>query len=212
MSAIEELSKMSVAERSKLKWNDPRLDEVATMLEKQKNLPEGTLRALKYAENTGYKDGKVSMSNNDSSVVSPTGAKGIMQFLDSTKKLQKGKFDHNHLDPIESLNAAGELLKYTLTNQYKGNVAAAIADYNHGPTAGKEVMQGKQPTNKEAATYLKKATTWYQDNFANKEPVAAPVTSNETFVEKAGRVVKGELASEVFGGKKRETSSPPVKP
>lgn len=214
MSAIEELSKMSVAERSKLKWNDPRLDEVATMLEKQKNLPEGALRALKYAENTGYKDGKVSMSNNDSHVVSPTGAKGIMQFLDSTKKLQKGKFDHNHLDPIESLNAAGELLKYTLTNQYKGNIAAAIADYNHGPSAGKEVMQGKRPSNKEAATYVDKVTTWYQDNFGNKEQPKEPasVTSNETFMKKTERVLKGELASDVFEGRKRETSSPSAKP
>jgi hypothetical protein len=31
-------------------------------------------------------------------------------------------------------------------------------------------------------------------------------------MEKAGRVMKGELASDVFEGKKRETSSPSTKP
>ena len=222
MTGIEELSKMSVQERTKLKWYDNRLDEVATALEKQKGLPEGSLRALKFAENTGYKNGKISKSENDSTVVSPTGAKGIMQILDSTKKLQKGKFQHNHLDPVESLHAAADLLSYTLTNQYKGNVIAAFADYNHGPSAGKEVMAGKPISNKEAKMYVEKVTEWYKGNFGEsipkkqpatqQAPTTQPVTSNETFMEKTGRVLKGELASDVFDGKKRETSSPSVKP
>lgn len=217
MPAIDELSKMSVQERSKLKWYDNRLDNVATLLEKEKGLPEGSLRALKFAENTGYKDGKVSMSENDSHVVSPTGAKGIMQILDSTQKLQKGKFKHNFLDPIESMNAAADLLAHTLKYQYKGNIVAAIADYNHGPSAGKEVMEGKPLSNKEAKIYVDKATEWYSRNFGEKapkkqEPVqqqpTQPVTSNETFLDKAGRVLKGELASDVFDGKKKGEQVP----
>jgi hypothetical protein len=164
MSAIEELSKMSVAERSKLKWYDPKLDELSTALEKQKGLPEGSLRALKFAENVGLSKGKVSNSENDSYTVSHSGAKGIMQMLDSTKKLQKGRFDHNHLDPVENIHAAAELLSETLTKQYKGNIVAAFADYNHGPAAGKEVMQGKRPSNKEAAMYLDKIQKYYELN------------------------------------------------
>ncbi len=163
MDAIEELKTMSVEDRSKLKWDDPRLDALADKLEQKHELPASTLKALKWAENTGLKEGKISRSSNDSTTVNKSsGAKGLMQFMDATQELQGGMFKHNHLDPVESLDAAAKYLKYTLTNQYKGNVAAAFADYNGGPTVAKQVLKGKMPSNTETAGYLNKIKEFYK--------------------------------------------------
>lgn len=163
MDAIEELKTMSVEDRSKLKWDDPRLDALADKLEQKHELPASTLKALKWAENTGLKEGKISKSSNDSTTVNKSsGAKGLMQFMDATQELQGGMFKHNHLDPVESLDAAAKYLKYTLTNQYKGNVAAAFADYNGGPTVAKQVLKGKMPSNTETAGYLNKIKEFYK--------------------------------------------------
>jgi soluble lytic murein transglycosylase-like protein len=87
-----------------------------------------------------------------------------MQFMDKTQELQGGMFKHNHLDPVESLAAAAKYLKYTLTNQYKGNVAAAFADYNGGPNAAKQVLAGKKPNIPETANYLEKIKEFYKVN------------------------------------------------
>ncbi len=162
MDAIAELKAMSVEERSKLKWNDSKLDALADKLEKAEGLPQYSLKALKFAENTGYKDGKLVFSNNDSTAVSPAGAKGLMQFMDKTQELQKGMFKHNPSDPVESMAAAAKYFKYTLTNQYKGNVAAAFADYNGGPNAAKQVLAGKKPGVPETAEYLEKIKEFYK--------------------------------------------------
>ena len=164
MDAIAELKAMSPEQRSKLKWNDPVIDALADKLEQAEGLPQYSLRALKFAENTGYKEGKLVFSNNDSTAVSPAGAKGMMQFMDKTQALQGGMFKHNHLDPVESLAAAAKYFKYTLTNQYKGNVAAAFADYNGGPNAAKQVLAGKKPKVTETADYLEKIKEFYKVN------------------------------------------------
>lgn len=157
---IAELKAMSVEERSKLKWNDPRLDYVATELEKQFKIPEGVIRAIKFAENTGFKNGKVSYSNNDSSATSSAGATGIMQF---TKKTMSLGFEHNPADPIESMNAAAKLLSQE-NKRMKGNWAATFAQYNGGTSQGKLVMAGKLPKFKETADYLEKIKTYYKEN------------------------------------------------
>ena len=165
MDAIAELKTMSVEDRSKLKWDDPRLDALADKLEQKHELPPSTLKALKWAENTGLTDGKISKSSNDSTTVNKSsGAKGLMQIMDATQQLQGGMFKHNHLDPVESLDAAAKYLKYTLTNQYKGNVAAAFADYNGGPTVAKQVLKGKMPSNAETAGYLNKIKEFYKQS------------------------------------------------
>lgn len=162
MDAIAELKAMTPEQRSNLTWNDPRLDALADKLEQAEGLPQHSLKALKFAENTGYKDGKLGFSNNTSSAVSPSGAKGIMQFMDETQKLQGGMFKHNPLDPVESIGAAAKYLKYTLTNQYKGNVAAAFADYNGGPTQAGHVLKGNKPTKAETKQYLEKIKEYYK--------------------------------------------------
>lgn len=162
MKELDELMAMPVEERSKLPWNDSRLDFVAKKLEEQFKLPEDSLRALKYAENTGLVNGKISLSKNDSTAVSPAGARGIMQIMPSTMELQGGKFKHNHLDPVESLYTAASYLSTTM-QQYKGNVAAAFADYNGGPKAAKDVLKGKRPKNKETNNYLTKIEKFYEE-------------------------------------------------
>jgi membrane-bound lytic murein transglycosylase MltF len=164
MDAIAELKAMSPEARSKLKWNDPMIEALTEKLEQAEGLPQHSLKALKFAENTGYKNGKLEFSNNDSTAVSPAGAKGMMQFMDKTQELQGGMFKHNHLDPVESLAAAAKYFKYTLTNQYKGNVAAAFADYNGGPNAAKQVLAGKKPSVPETANYLEKIKEFYKVN------------------------------------------------
>lgn len=162
MDAIAELKAMTPEQRSNLTWNDPRLDALADKLEQAEGLPQHSLKALKFAENTGYKDGKLGFSNNTSSAVSPAGAKGIMQFMDNTQNLQGGMFKHNPLDPVESLGAAAKYLRYTLDNQYKGNVVAAFADYNGGPTQAGHVLKGKKPTSAETKQYLDKIKEFYK--------------------------------------------------
>lgn len=162
MDAIAQLKAMSVEQRSKLKWNDPIIETLTEKLEQAEGLPQHSLKAIKFAENTGYKDGKLEFSNNDSTAVSPAGAKGMMQFMDNTQKLQGGMFKHNHLDPVESLGAAAKYLKYTLTNQYKGNIVAAMADYNGGPPAANNVLAGKKPPKEETINYLDKIKEFYK--------------------------------------------------
>lgn len=164
MDAITKLQAMTPEQRSKLQWNDPMLDELADKLEQAEGLPQYSLKALKFAENTGYKDGKIEFSKNDSTKISPKGAKGIMQFMDSTQKLQGGIFKHNPSDPVESLAAAARYLKYTLNNQYKGNVTAAFADYNGGPPAANNVIAGKKPPKEETINYLEKIKEFYKVN------------------------------------------------
>lgn len=166
MSPVDELLNMPVEERTKLPWHDQRLSYVASKLEQQYGLPAGVLRAIKFAENTGLDDkGQISKSNNDSTAQSRVGAQGIMQIMPATQKLQKGAFKHNPLDPIESLDAAARYMKHTLTKQYKGNVVAAIADYNGGPTQAKYVLKGKKPAAKETANYLKKVEAFFSTEF-----------------------------------------------
>ena len=169
---IEELLSMSVEQRSKLHWNDPRLNYAAKKLEEQYGLPEGVLQALKFAENTGMdKQGNISLSNRNSlSKPSRAGAEGIMQFMPSTRKLEwkgiKNYFDHNVKDPMEGLAAAARYVDYGMVF-YKGNIAAIFADYNGGPKQAKLVMQGKKPKDSETFGYLNKIRKYYE-NYHNK--------------------------------------------
>lgn len=211
MDAIAELKKMTPEERSKLKWNDPRLIAATDRMEMLHDVPKGSLRALLFSENSYFdkKTKEIKSSNNDSHAVSQAKARGVMQFTPGTMKLQNGMFDHNPLDPIESINAAGKYMKYVLTNQYKGNVPAAIADYNGGPKQAKAVLEGKRPPSPETAEYLDKAKEFWKtlvaEAPATEAPPVAPVQPPEqSFLDKVKRVAPpvvgggGELVSEVF--------------
>ena len=195
MSDWKELNKLSSQELAKIKYNDPRLDSFASAVEERYQLPPGLIEAVK---NAGERS--------NTAQVSPKGAKGVMQFMDSTRKM----YQHDYNDPMASIDAAGQYFR-DLLKQYNGNVKAAVSAYNGGTKAGKAVLEGQEPPAAETRNYWGRLQNYMEKKTATQQPTQ-PVTSNETFMDKAGRVLKGELASDVFDGKKRETSSPSTKP
>ena len=142
------------SEWSKLQYNDPRLDAFAEEVENKYQLPRGIVLAVK---NAGERT--------NPGQVSPKGAQGIMQFMPATQKLQKGMFKHNPDDPFASIDAAGKYLQFTLNNQYKGNALAAVADYNGGPTAGKALLESKDPPAKETQEYISRVKTYLTEKY-----------------------------------------------
>jgi hypothetical protein len=144
------------SEWTSLKYNDPRLDAFANEVEKKYGLPTGIVEALKNAgERTPSQDsGQPTISNK--------GAKGVMQFIDSTRKA----YEHDVNDPFASIDAAGRYVK-DLMNQYK-NPMAAIAAYNGGNAAGKAVLQGKSPPAKETQDYLSRIKSYMSSKYGGK--------------------------------------------
>jgi soluble lytic murein transglycosylase-like protein len=137
-------------EWSKIKYDDPRLDAFATDVEKRYGLPNGMIVALKNAgERTNI------------SQVSPKGAKGVMQFIDTTRKA----YPHDVADPFDSIDASGRYMA-DLVKQYK-NPIAAIAAYNGGGAAAKAVLAGKEPPAEETRNYISRIKT-YLDNREKK--------------------------------------------
>jgi soluble lytic murein transglycosylase-like protein len=63
---------------------------------------------------------------------------------------------------VESIDAAGRYLQFTLQNQYKGNAVAAIADYNGGPKQAAFVLKGEKPKAKETEDYLAKVKHFFE--------------------------------------------------
>lgn len=129
-------------EWTNIKHNDPRLDAFASEVEKRYELPKGVIVSLK---NAGERT--------DPGKVSPAGAKGIMQFTDSTLKLREGAFAHDVNNPFASIDASGKYMK-ELIKENRGNVLAAVANYNGGPSQAKLVRMGKKPTAKETREYV----------------------------------------------------------
>jgi soluble lytic murein transglycosylase-like protein len=135
-------------EWSTVKYDDPRLDAFAMDVEKRYNLPTGMIVALKNAgERTNIGQ------------VSPKGAKGVMQFIDSTRKA----YPHDVADPFDSIDASGRYMA-DLVKQYK-NPIAAIAAYNGGGSAAKAVLAGKQPPAEETRTYINRIQTYLDKRF-----------------------------------------------
>jgi soluble lytic murein transglycosylase-like protein len=127
-------------EYASVKYNDPRLDQFANVVEQRYGLPKDLLVAIKNAgekSNTGQ--------------VSPAGAKGVMQFIDSTRKT----YQHDPSNPFASIDAAGRYFKDIL-ERYNGDVKAAITEYNGGVRQAKRVQQGGEPTATETINYIKR--------------------------------------------------------
>ena len=134
----------SIEQRSRLPHNHPALDTFALEVEAKYGLPPGMLLALKNAgerSNTLKPDGSLN--------VSPAGAKGVMQFIDSTREA----YQHDVRDPLASIDASGRYMR-DLLRQYRGNPLAAIAHYNGGHRNGMAVLNGGQPVSAETVKYL----------------------------------------------------------
>lgn len=142
----KEVVKMSAEEKAALKYNDPRLDSFTSVVEQRYDLPPGIILAVKNAgerSNTGQ--------------VSSAGAKGVMQFIDSTREA----YQHDFMDPLASIDAAGRYFK-DLMQRYNGNAKAAIAEYNGGIRAAKAVQAGKEIPFKETRDYLQRIKKFMQ--------------------------------------------------
>lgn len=142
----KEVVKMSAEEKAALKYNDPRLDSFTSVVEQRYDLPPGIILAVKNAgerSNTGQ--------------VSSAGAKGVMQFIDSTREA----YQHDFMDPLASIDAAGRYFK-DLMQRYNGDAKAAIAEYNGGIRAAKAVQAGKEIPFKETRDYLQRIKKFMQ--------------------------------------------------
>ena len=136
-------------EWASVQYDDPRLDAFATDVEKRYNLPTGMIVALKNAgERTNIGQ------------VSPKGAKGVMQFMDDTRKA----YPHDVNDPFDSIDAAGRYMS-DLVKQYK-NPIAAIAAYNGGGAAAKAVLAGKEPPAKETKNYISRIKEYLDERYS----------------------------------------------
>lgn len=135
--------------RQKLKYDAPELDLYAAKVEADKGLPAGLLLAIKNA-------GERSNSNQ----VSSAGAQGVMQFIPSTWR-QYGKGDPK--DPKASIDAAGAYFA-ELMKRYKGNIDAAITEYNGGMVQAQAVANGGKPTAAETAAYLPRVKEYMARN------------------------------------------------
>lgn len=148
MDAWQELAN-NPSEYTKVKYNDPRLDEFAHVVEQHYGLPPGLLLAVK---NAGER------SNTDQ--VSPAGAKGVMQFIDSTRK----QYQHDPSDPFASIDAAGRYFSDML-KKYNGNVKAAVTEYNGGVEQAKHVLAGGDPTAEETQHYIQRIKQYLENTY-----------------------------------------------
>ena len=133
------LNDLPLAQRKKLLFKDPQLDAYAAQMEAQYKLPPGIIVALK---NQGERSNPWQTS--------PAGAQGVMQLMPDNQR----KFGvTDPFDPVQSIEGAAKYLAAT-SKQYKGNMAAMVADYNGGPRQAKAVIEGRQPKAKETRDYL----------------------------------------------------------
>jgi len=188
----KELAKLPPEELAKIPYNDPRLDAFAATVEERYNLPRGFIEAVK---NAGERS--------NTTQVSSAGAKGVMQFIDSTRKL----YPHDYKNPLASIDASGQYFS-DLMKQYKGNVKAMVAHYNGGTVAGKAILAGEEAPKEETRNYWKRLQGYMEKKQKVTEAPAnaavPPVAPQDTFMDKVKRAAPpflggdGELVSKVF--------------
>lgn len=184
MADWKELNKLDSKQLAAIKYDDPRLDSFANAVEERYGLPTGLIEAVK---NAGERS--------NTSQVSSKGAKGVMQFIDATRKL----YPHNYNDPMESIDASGQFFR-DLIKQYKGNVKAAVSHYNGGTTAGKAVLGGAEAPTAETRDYWKRLQSYMDAKHPAPNPTPTqPEKAPEGAIDKLKRVFSGELVSDVFG-------------
>lgn len=151
------LEQMTPQERQGLKFNDQRLDTYAEQAAVNNGVPPSILLGIKNA-------GEKSNSNQ----VSPKGAAGVMQFMESTAK-EVGIKDRT--DPVQSIDGAARYLKQ-LYDAY-GSWDAAVAHYNGGGAQAAIVRGGGKPTFPETAAYLERVKK-YAAEHASERGAADP--------------------------------------
>lgn len=157
----KELVALPQEELTKVRYDDRRLDSFANEVERRYGLPDDLIVAVK---NAGER------SNTEQ--VSRSGAKGVMQFMDTTRKM----YDHDYKDPLASIDAAGRFFK-DLLKQYDGDVKAAVAHYNGGTKAGKAVLKGMEPPSEETRNYWKRMQDYMEERASVPKNVAPTVVA-----------------------------------
>lgn len=135
-----------------VRYDDPRLDEFTAVVEQRYGLPPGLLLAIK---NAGERSNSWQESHK--------GAKGVMQFIEATRKA----YDHDPSNPFASIDAAGRYFN-DLMKRYNGNVKAAIAEYNGGVKQALAVMDGGNPTAKETIEYIKRIKKYMEERHGRR--------------------------------------------
>lgn len=134
------INQLSPEEKQKIPYDDPRLDAFSAAVEQRYKLPPGLIESVKNAGERTH-----------TGQVSPAGAKGVMQFIDSTREM----YPHDYNDPLASINAAGMYFR-DLMKQYKGNARAALSHYNGGTKNGQAVLNTEEPVSEETKNYLRR--------------------------------------------------------
>lgn len=156
MPSWKEVVNMSPEEKKKVKYDDERLDEFAHLVEERYKIPFGLLVSIKNGgerTNTGQ--------------VSRKGAKGVMQFMDNTRK----DFPHDVNDPLASIDASGKYIKQLL-DQNQGDVRKALLAYNWGP--GNLKKKGEEQAPFEAELYANNVINYAVNRWGNEPPPVKP--------------------------------------
>lgn len=145
-----------------INYSDPRLDDFAEVVEQRYQLPKGLLIAVKNAgERTPAK-------SSGRPTVSSAGAKGVMQFIDSTRQT----YQHDPNNPFASIDAAGRYFQ-DLLKRYKGDVKAAVTEYNGGVWQAQHVQKGGNPTALETQKYLARIKEYMEERQRKKKEEAS---------------------------------------
>ncbi len=153
MADWKEIVKLPPEEKKKIKYNDPRLDKFAAEVEARYGLPSGLIEAVK---NAGERSNTTQQSQK--------GAKGVMQFIDRTRK----QYKHDYNDPLASIDAAGQYFK-DLLEMTGGNVKAALAQYNGGTKARKAAQAGGEIPFKETQDYISRIMEYGKNVVAKRK-------------------------------------------
>jgi soluble lytic murein transglycosylase-like protein len=149
MADWKSLAKQPIDVLQKVKYNDPRLDAFTSVVEDRYGLPRDLLLAVK---NAGERS--------NTTQVSKKGAKGVMQFIDATRKI----YPHDWRDPFASIDAAGRYF-VDLMKMSKGDPKAAIAQYNGGTKSRQAVMRGEEIPFEETRKYWSRIQGYMEDRY-----------------------------------------------
>ena len=116
-----------------------RFEDHINLAAKTYQVPAQLIKAVIYHESGG-----------DPQAVSPKGAKGLMQLVDSTACDMGAR---NIFDPLENILAGTKYLK-SLIDRFDGNLKLALAAYNAGPSIVEKI--GKIPPFKETMNFVNK--------------------------------------------------------
>ena len=160
---VDQTEKVTQLDRSfprkevKISPNSPGLEKVSrfedhiSLAAEKFDVPAGLIKAVIYQESGG-----------DPKAVSPRGAKGLMQLVDSTAQQMGAK---NVFDPMENILAGTKYLK-SLLERFNGDLKLALAAYNAGPSVVEKM--GKIPPFKETINYVNRVLKFFQNEIGSR--------------------------------------------